>query len=236
MSGEALTGVQSAQMLGPRPTIHWASQLIHPSRLFFIKCALIPVVPALRCSRKTICKLLGILQNMQGSSAASSIIPRSTIDSAERLELYLADLDSYSDNVASLHQKCTGLAQVFDRSLTFEQSQIAHAQNNKMTQLAGKTADESLTARSITVVPLIYLSFTVIAASFLSTLRNLADTDKARQLSACLSSISTTIRGRFYVSSWFWVYVVVALPLTAFSLSCWRWSSRRARSCKPHDA
>jgi hypothetical protein len=158
-------------MLGPRPTIHWGSQPTHLSTLFFVECTLIPIAPALNCSRKNIYKLLGVLQSMQGSSGVPSTTSSSIIESAERLKLCLADLDSYSDNVTALQQRCTGLAQLFDRLLTFEQSQIAHAQNSKMTLLTEKTTDDSLTVRSITVVSLIYLSFTVVAVSFPRTSR-----------------------------------------------------------------
>lgn len=165
--------MKSRQMLGPRPTIHSGSQPTHLSRLFFVECTLIPIAPALSCTRKNICKLLGVLQSVHGSCSVSSVTSSAMIESAERLRSCLADLDSYSDNVTSLQQKCTGLAQLFDRLLTFEQSQIAHAQNSKMTQLTEKTTDDSLTVRSVTVVSLIYLSFTVVAVSFPRTSRTL---------------------------------------------------------------
>lgn len=86
--------------------------------------------------------------------------------------------------------------------------------SNKLLKLTDESLDGNSTVRIVTLVTLIYLP-----ASFVSTLlgMNLFDYGPA---------------GDFKISHQFWIFIVIAVPLTVMTVGSWYWFSRRRQLLK----
>ncbi|KAH8723313.1 hypothetical protein GQ44DRAFT_804389, partial [Phaeosphaeriaceae sp. PMI808] len=131
------------------------------------------------------------------------------------------EASAYRNNAAFILQRVQVTAQVISDSMTFQHQAIAHSQNQHMATLADSTMKDSVNIRVITFVTLFYLPFSFIAVSNTILGMNLFNFD--------------TKSHHLVVSTQFWIYFVIALPLTTVTLIFWKWKTwrhQRRRSCR----
>ncbi|KAL5363349.1 hypothetical protein BJX96DRAFT_177989 [Aspergillus floccosus] len=145
---------------------------------------------------------------------------------SDKLTHQIMSLEGHLKSVGVLEQKVQSISDMLPVALTLENQALALESqsvtidiNNKMLKLTTQSFDENITVRVVTLVTLIYLP-----ASFVSTLlgMNLFDFDNSS-------------RG-FSISTQFWIFPVIAIPLTLLTLGTWYWlTKRRLRQIKKRE-
>ncbi|KAL3455340.1 hypothetical protein BJX64DRAFT_272630 [Aspergillus heterothallicus] len=140
------------------------------------------------------------------------------LSTADQLKYYGAGLEGHIQSVKVLEQKVRGISDLLAVAVTVENQAVTIDINNKMLELnnklvtlTNKSLDENATVRIITIVTLIYLP-----ASFVSTLLGMNLFDFGAD-------------GSLEISHHFWIFVVLALPLTLLTVGSWYWLTRRRR-------
>lgn len=99
------------------------------------------------------------------------------IQTSHIIDAEVQHVEAFHAHARGIHDKCQSAVQLVDRALNLKHQRIAQEQTELMTKLAESTVDDSATVRVITVITLIYLSFTVVGVSlsFTSQLMDPAD-------------------------------------------------------------
>ncbi|EAU34058.1 conserved hypothetical protein [Aspergillus terreus NIH2624] len=129
----------------------------------------------------------------------------------------IMSLEGYLKSVGVLERRVRSISDMLPVALTLENQALAldsqrltNEINNQMLELTSQSFDENITVRVVTLVTLIYLP-----ASFVSTLlgMNLFDFDNSNH--------------GFSISYQFWIFVVIAVPLTLLTLGTWYLLTKR---------
>ncbi|PYH43991.1 uncharacterized protein BP01DRAFT_299882 [Aspergillus saccharolyticus JOP 1030-1] len=129
-----------------------------------------------------------------------------------------ADLTSCVDSVQVLEKKIQSIANMQSVILNLNYQDVAAQVNSQMLKLGTESFDDSSTVKSMTLVTLIYLP-----ASFVSSIlgMNLFDFDGGDEKN-----------GGFTISNQFWIFVVIAVPLTLLTLLSWYLFTRRTKKAR----
>ncbi|PLB46429.1 hypothetical protein P170DRAFT_438224 [Aspergillus steynii IBT 23096] len=131
-----------------------------------------------------------------------------------------AVLQGYLNSISVLEKKVQGISDLLAVSLNLNYQAVTVEINNKMLKLTNAAIHDNATVKVVTLVTLIYLP-----ASFVSTLlgMNLFDFDGGND------------GGEFTISRQFWIFVIVAVPLTLLTLASWYLiTQRRLRLIRKH--
>jgi hypothetical protein len=112
--------------------------------------------------------------------------------------------------------------------------------NNKLVHLTNKSLDENATVRIVTLVTLIYLP-----ASFVSvskplvvpaqlTMRHtpLTDHDIIMKTLFGMNFFDFGEDGNLEISHHFWIFIILAVPLTVVTVGSWYWLVRRRKKLR----
>ncbi|KAJ8115232.1 hypothetical protein OPT61_g3078 [Boeremia exigua] len=122
------------------------------------------------------------------------------------------EVEAYRTQVLYLHRRTQATAQLVLDSLNLSFQQVADTQNKNTFSMARSAREDSVAIRAITLVTSFYLPFSFVATMFGM---NLVDFDSSSH--------------NLLVSRQFWLYFVIAIPLTAATLMCWRYKLRSYR-------
>ncbi|PLN80585.1 hypothetical protein BDW42DRAFT_170829 [Aspergillus taichungensis] len=121
-------------------------------------------------------------------------------------------LEGSISSVTALERKIRGISQLLAVALNLRNQSVTIEINNRSLDMNRESVDDNATVRVVTLVTLTYLP-----ASFVSTLlgMNLFDFNDPNG------------KMNFTVSPQFWIFVVIAVPLTALTLGFWYFMMRR---------
>ncbi|KAE8147188.1 hypothetical protein BDV25DRAFT_143006 [Aspergillus avenaceus] len=130
---------------------------------------------------------------------------------ANEITYYKTNLEGYLESVKVLEGKVKGISDLLAVALNLKNQAVANEINNRMLKLTNESFDDNATVRVVTLVTLIYLP-----ASFVSTVlgMNLVDFEGPNGEG-------------FTVSKQFWIFVVIAVPLTLLTVGSWWVFTRR---------
>ncbi|RAH41868.1 uncharacterized protein BO95DRAFT_372208, partial [Aspergillus brunneoviolaceus CBS 621.78] len=128
---------------------------------------------------------------------------------ADELANHEADLTATLQGLRVLENEVQGIANTLSVAVNLNV-------NNQMLKLGTESFDDSSTVKSMTLVTLIYLP-----ASFVSSIlgMNLFDFDGGE-------------KGSFTISKQFWIFVILAVPLTLLTLASWYVVARQTRKAR----
>ncbi|OJJ06554.1 hypothetical protein ASPVEDRAFT_56153 [Aspergillus versicolor CBS 583.65] len=200
----------------PRPDDHMQG-LVHLLKQQYLGDRILPLASRLRSTLVTL-RQLEKMNSLLHSDTSTDAAFQTVVD---KLTYHITSLEGNLEGINVLERKIRAISDLLAVSLTVENQAVTIDINNKMLDLNQKLlrlTDESLkgntTVKTVTLVTLIYLP-----ASFVSTLlgMNLFDYSKT---------------GSFEISPQFWIFVVIAVPLTAVTVGSWYWFSRRKERSK----
>ncbi|KAL3431438.1 hypothetical protein BDV09DRAFT_188408 [Aspergillus tetrazonus] len=176
---------------------------------------LVPLSARLRAALRTLRHLeqisslshfKGVSREQQGGSMSGQVAH------------HITELEGHIESVQVLERKVRGISDLLAVAVTVENQAVTIDINNKMldlnnklVKLTNKSLDENATVRIVTLVTLIYLP-----ASFVSTLLGMNLFDYGPE-------------GNLEVSHDFWIFFILAVPLTAFTVGSWYWLVQRRR-------
>ncbi|KAE8348041.1 hypothetical protein BDV28DRAFT_165344 [Aspergillus coremiiformis] len=132
---------------------------------------------------------------------------------ASEIAYYQTAVEGYQNSVKVLEGKVKGISNLLAVALDLKAQTVANEINNQMLRLTSETFDDNATVRVVTLVTLIYLP-----ASFVSSL-----------LGMNLFNFEGPNGEGFRISDQFWIFVVIAIPLTFLTLASWYVITRRRR-------
>ncbi|THC92711.1 hypothetical protein EYZ11_007818 [Aspergillus tanneri] len=217
---EVEKSVDTALTFDPADTEDNKRNLISLLKPQYLGDKLLPLSSRLGVALDIVQKLKNVNTNIYSRRLTSDT---SSKHAADELEYYTTVLQGYLGSISVLEKKVQGVSDLLAVSLNVNYQAVAVEINNKMLKLTDAAFDDNATVKVVTLVTLIYLP-----ASFVSTLlgMNLFEFDGGNG------------RG-FTISGQFWIFVVIAVPLTLLTLAAWyliirRRSRLRAKS-KDHD-
>ncbi|KAL4756019.1 uncharacterized protein BDW70DRAFT_154510 [Aspergillus foveolatus] len=176
---------------------------------------LVPLAARLRAALHTLRHFEQMNSLLHSKDVSSEQQFRST---SNQLASHITALEGHIESVQVLERKVRGISDLLAVAVTVENQAVTIDINNKMldlnnklVELTNKSLDENATVRIVTLVTLIYLP-----ASFVSTLLGMNLFDYGPE-------------GNLEISHHFWIFVILAVPLTALTVGSWYWLVRRRR-------
>jgi hypothetical protein len=138
------------------------------------------------------------------------------------LSFQRAQIVAYRENARFLTKKHASLLQLFDKTFAFQHQQVM--------------LDDSTTVKVITVITLVYLSFTVVGVRPLPFVPNKAKISFQTIMGMPIFYLEEGTK-TLLMSQDIWKYFVVSIPLTALSMAYWQFRvwSRRWAARPSHD-
>ncbi|KAJ0423940.1 hypothetical protein BJY00DRAFT_299447 [Aspergillus carlsbadensis] len=179
---------------------------------------LVPLAARLRAALHTLCQFEHTNSLLHSKQFSSEEQRQST---ADQVAHHISGLKGHIESVQVLERKVRGISDVLAVAVTVENQAVTIDINNKMLELnnklvklTNKSLDENVTVRIVTLVTLIYLP-----ASFASTLlgMNLFDFGES---------------GDLEISHHFWIFIVLAVPLTVLTVGSWYWLVQRRKKLR----
>ncbi|KAI9927065.1 hypothetical protein MW887_003447 [Aspergillus wentii] len=142
---------------------------------------------------------------------------------SDELSYHKTTLEGHLKSVRVLERKIQGISDLLAVSLTLKNQAVTIEINNQMLRLTNDSIDDNATVKVVTLVTLIYLP-----ASFVSTVlgMNLFDFDSG----------DDNPNPIFTISRQFWIFVVIAVPLTLLTLGSWYYITRRSLKLRQERA
>ncbi|KAE8550354.1 hypothetical protein EYB25_006580 [Talaromyces marneffei] len=134
----------------------------------------------------------------------------------ERLDNMEEMINSFDDNLQYLMSRVASICSLLSNTISLKNENTSNQVSNSMLKYNRFTVDDSATVRVITLVTLIYLPPTSVSGFFSMGAFFSVQNDGGAQ--------SNTL-----ITPYIWLYFVVAIPLTAFTVAYWWWKSRRQR-------
>ncbi|PKY00575.1 hypothetical protein P168DRAFT_69791 [Aspergillus campestris IBT 28561] len=128
------------------------------------------------------------------------------------LEHHRVSLEGHLDSVTALERKVRGISQLLAVALNLRNQSVTIEINNRSLDMNRESVDDNATVRVVTLVTLTYLP-----ASFVSTLLGMN----------LFNFNDPNGNTKFTISPQFWIFVVIAMPLTALTLGFWYFMMRR---------
>ncbi|KAL8916948.1 MAG: hypothetical protein Q9208_008269 [Pyrenodesmia sp. 3 TL-2023] len=152
----------------------------------------------------------------------------------DQFEWHLTELKGHKRAARSIIEHCTWTANLQEKILEYRNDEtmqthsqalrdFASAQKTEaenMTRLTRQTAQDSKMLKALTVMATLYLPATLLATIFSSTLVQLESLPS--------TTAATTPSLHFILARDFWIYIAVAVPLTASTALLVAWIRRRA--------
>ncbi|KAL2844546.1 hypothetical protein BJY01DRAFT_263842 [Aspergillus pseudoustus] len=167
---------------------------------------LVPLAARLRAALATLRHLEKLDSLFHSTNRSSEPQYQPTSD---QLAYHITSLEGHIESVQVLEAKVRGISDLLAVAVTVENQAVTIDINNKMLALTNKSLDENATVRIVTLVTLIYLP-----ASFVSTLLGMNLFDFGDE-------------GNLEISHHFWIFIVLAVPLTVLTVGSWYWLKRR---------
>ncbi|PYH93159.1 hypothetical protein BO71DRAFT_382203 [Aspergillus ellipticus CBS 707.79] len=127
----------------------------------------------------------------------------------DELASHKANLEGHIRSIGVLERKAQGISDLLAVALSQKNQAVTISINQSMLDLTNEGFDENATVKVVTLVTLIYLP-----ASFVSTVLGMNMFDFADG-------------GKFLISPQFWIFVVLAVPLTLLTLAMWYLVTKR---------
>ncbi|KAF9892111.1 hypothetical protein FE257_002517 [Aspergillus nanangensis] len=137
---------------------------------------------------------------------------------SDDLAYHITCLEGHLKSCAVLEKKVQGISDLLAVALTLQNQTVTIGINNKMLKLTNESFDENATIKVVTLVTLIYLP-----ASFVSTV-----------LGMNLFDFNGPNDSGFTISNKFWIFVVIAVPLTLLTVGSWYFITRRRLRARYH--
>ncbi|RMJ22397.1 hypothetical protein PHISP_06739 [Aspergillus sp. HF37] len=131
---------------------------------------------------------------------------------ADEMAYHRAQIEGQLKSASVLERKVQRILNLLSVALGLKNQDTTVGINNKMLKLTNETFDDNATVRVVTLVTLIYLP-----ASFVSTLLGMN----------LFSFEDPEGAPNFTISKEFWIFVVLAVPLTLLTLASWYIFTRR---------
>lgn len=223
MNGNSSQDEQSSTLLGTkvRHTIEYNYDSL--AQLRYIQARCLPLDSIFAGYRRAITELANLSASLLSTNPSQSQIAATlsgwTATHKQRLE-------TYQDHSNALKASCEFTVELLRDRLGFKE-------NSSIWELTKLTVDDSATVRVITVITLAFLSFTVVAVSFIP---------RFMIKGSILTTGKTIMELPFFhleemseileVSPQFWIYIAASVPLTILTISYWRfamWLKARER-------
>ena len=134
-----------------------------PRDLYFLESRLLAVLPALEASKNALERLRSLYDPETRIWTASEKARRFV----EQVDAYSGRVQAYTSRLHVLLRKRESTAHLLEQTISWSQQRAAQDQNDLLTNLTKSAVDDSVTIRVITVITLVYLSFTVVAVCIL---------------------------------------------------------------------
>ncbi|OCL02180.1 hypothetical protein AOQ84DRAFT_443530 [Glonium stellatum] len=170
-------------------------------RLQHLQDKVLQVSARLKATKAT----LSTLKEVNGSSFASSSDKHGMESFGSEIKIYETQVTGHLTSLELMQKRSQETLTMLGVALNLRIQATALGINNNMLNLAQDTVDDSATVRVITIVTLVYLP-----ASFAASL-----------LGTNLFVFQTMEGSSFQVSGKFWVFFVIAIPLTVLTVGGW---------------
>lgn len=167
----------------------------------FIENRIYPLLAIFASLSKTLTTLEKLNKTIQARSAEQT----ETNAISDILENHRNQIDAYTENAKFLLKRSGSTAQQLSDTLAFKNQHVAQSQSGYMLKLTMSTVDDSATVRVVTLVTLVYLPFSFMASIFGMNFFRMGNSNNV------------------VISSEFWIYIVISIPVTVATMMCWRW-------------
>lgn len=162
--------------------------------------------------------LIGTLDGLHKIPCKHDMLLAKNSDEAQNWQEFIYNsrmkLSAFQMNINSVMAHCQSTLQFVDGAIKLDNQRIIGRQSSHVLNLTGIAVDDSATIRVMTTITLIFLSFATIAAIMAMPIFYLNETKSLA------------------VSSSWWIYLLLALLVTALTVTFWRWSLRRKREAR----
>ncbi|KAL3494903.1 hypothetical protein BJX62DRAFT_222935 [Aspergillus germanicus] len=179
---------------------------------------LVPLAARLRAALHTLRQFEKMNSLLRSKEFSSEEQCQST---ADQVAHHISGLEGHIESVQVLERKVRGISDLLAVAVTVENQAVTIDINNKMLELnnklvhlTNKSLDENATVRIVTLVTLIYLP-----ASFVSTLFGMNFFDFGES-------------GNLEISHHFWIFIILAVPLTVVTVGSWYWLVQRRKKLR----
>ena len=139
------------------------------------------------------------------------------------------EVESYRTQVLYLYRRTQAPARLVLDSLNLSFQQVADTQSKNTFSMARSAREDSVAIRAITLVTSFYLPFSFVAVSSLSVAPGFQYANKSQTMFGMNLVDFDSSSHNLLVSKQLWLYFVIAIPLTAATLMCWRYKLRSYR-------
>jgi len=139
-----------------------------PTDLYFLESRLLPMLPALRASQN----VLQRLRYLYGPQSEHHVRAQDIQYFAQVVDVYSDQVQVDRNRVEVLLKRRESTAHLLEQRVSWNHQKVAQRQNDLTTSLTRSAAKDSVTIRVITVITLVFLSFTVVAVRYVVLLRN----------------------------------------------------------------
>ena len=184
-----------------------------------LESRLLPIKPALKAIARSLSEVDAFLGRY---ATLSHCAPQSCASIQTALGGLARQVQAYNDNVEFLLNKTTSTGHSTSDTLNIRFQTTSQDQSGSMCSLARAAQEDSVAIRVITLVTLFYLPFSFIAVSRCKLPRRTC-ADRGQAIMGMNLVVFDTQSRNLVISSQFWLFFLISLPLTALTLLFWKW-------------